>query len=51
MQIRDVKALRGDDANMLAIWRGEEVKTAKDKEKKQEARTSTEVDLLSRVRR
>lgn len=55
VQVRDVKALRGDDANMIAIWRGEEEKTNKDA-KDREAGHPRETkggqeDMLSRVRR
>lgn len=56
VQVRDVKALRGDDANMLAIWRGEEEKTAQDQKDKAATGPRTEgsaeqLDMLSRVRR
>ncbi|EIW70019.1 hypothetical protein TREMEDRAFT_30177 [Tremella mesenterica DSM 1558] len=63
VQIRDVRALRGDDANLLAIWRGEEQKTENDiaqRKKDQpdqapnmagEDKKGHEVDMLLRVRR
>ncbi|RXK36226.1 hypothetical protein M231_06496 [Tremella mesenterica] len=63
VQIRDVRALRGDDANLLAIWRGEEQKTENDiaqRKKDQpdqapnmagEDKKGHEVDMLHRVRR
>ena len=54
MQVRDVRSLRGDDANMLAIWRGEEMKTAKDQEKRKQEddqSNSEDADMLSRVKR
>ncbi|CAD6573140.1 MAG: hypothetical protein TREMPRED_000733 [Tremellales sp. Tagirdzhanova-0007] len=54
VQIRDVKAMRGDNANMLAIWRGEEDKTEHDKKDRRankDITDSADVDMLSRVKR
>ncbi|ORY28329.1 hypothetical protein BCR39DRAFT_535524 [Naematelia encephala] len=51
VQVRDVRALRGDDANMLAIWRGEEQKTARDQKNREAAHQAEDVDMLNRVRR
>jgi potassium channel subfamily K len=54
VQVRDVKALRKDDANMIAIWRGEEEKTARDQKSNKGPRTehdAEQLDMLSRVRR
>jgi potassium channel subfamily K len=54
VQVRDVKALRGDDANMISIWRGEEEKTARDQKaqsKDQTQQSADQEDMLSRVRR
>jgi potassium channel subfamily K len=50
VQIRDVRALRGDDANMLAIWRGEEGQNEHDEQHNNEARGGEE-DMLTRVKR
>ena len=45
--------MRGDDANMLDIWRGERDKTAKDKKDRRSAGKgdSEDIDMLSRVKR
>ena len=58
MQIRDVKSMRGDDANMLAIWRGEEDKTAKDQKDQKDRQgpntspaEANDVDMIARVMR
>ncbi|KAL7423995.1 Potassium channel [Cryptotrichosporon argae] len=53
IQIRDVRALRGDDANLAAIWRGEEDqrnKDAADRDRAHEGDDDAE-DMLARVRR
>jgi potassium channel subfamily K len=54
VQIRDVRALRGDDANMMAIWRGEESKTKRDRKQAKEEHQYSDLEstaLISRVQR
>lgn len=53
VQVRDVRRLRGDDANMLAIWRGEEEQTAHDQKRRLDNDESNlyQKDMLSRVQR
>ena len=50
--------MRGDDANMLAIWRGEEDKTAKDQKAQKDRQglntspaEANDVDMIARVMR
>ena len=50
--------MRGDDANMLAIWRGEEDKTAKDQKDQKDRQgpntspaEANDVDMIARVMR
>ena len=49
VQQRDVRALRGDDADMIAIWNGESDKT--DKFRQEHPGASSSLDLLSQVSR
>ena len=50
--------MRGDDANLLAIWRGEEEKTAKDQKDQKDRRDPSttpeqvkDIDMVARVKR
>ncbi|KAK4687044.1 hypothetical protein P7C73_g3079, partial [Tremellales sp. Uapishka_1] len=55
VQERDVKAIRGDDRNMQAIWRGEERQTKADQEDSRKTspdeKSGGPQDMLSRVKR